>query len=83
MENPKVICKTDAEILLDFKPLKDSGFAFEYAKKENGIFQRYVNCNGTAKVAEDKIADKLRELVDLRPRKISERLELRNTRERC
>ena len=47
MKNPKVICKTDAEILLDFKPLKDSGFAFEYAKKENGIFQRYVNCNGT------------------------------------
>ena len=37
----------------------------------------YVNCNGTAKVAEDKIANKLRELVDLRPRKISERLELR------
>ena len=37
----------------------------------------YVNCNGTAKVDEDKIANKLRELIDLRPRKISERLELR------
>ena len=46
MENSKVICKTDAEILLDFKPLKDSGFVFAYAKKENGIFQHYVNCNG-------------------------------------
>ena len=47
MENVRVICKTDADILLQFEPLKDSGFIFEYAKKENGIFQRYVNCNGT------------------------------------
>ena len=36
----------------------------------------YVNCHGTAKVSEDKIAEKLRELVDLRPRKIRERLGL-------
>lgn len=46
MENAKVICKTDAEILLDFKQLKDNGFAFLYSKKENGISQEYVNCNG-------------------------------------
>jgi len=36
----------------------------------------YVNCYGTAKVDESKIADKLRELVDLRPRKIREILGL-------
>ncbi len=36
----------------------------------------YVNCYGGGKVSEDKIAEKLRELVDLRPRKIRERLEL-------
>lgn len=46
MENSRVICKTDAEILLKFEPLKDSGFAFEYVKKEKGSFQHYVNCNG-------------------------------------
>lgn len=46
MENAEVICKTDAEILLKFEPLKDSGFAFEYIKKEDGGFQYYVNCNG-------------------------------------
>ena len=46
MENVKLICKTDAEILLDYKPLKDSGFVFVYVKKEDDIFQHYVNCNG-------------------------------------
>lgn len=46
MENTSVICKTDAEILLDYVQLKDSGFVFSYAKKEDGIFQKYVNCNG-------------------------------------
>ena len=38
----------------------------------------YVNCNGTAVVNEDLIAKKLRELVDLRPAKIVERLNLKN-----
>ena len=28
MVNTKIICKTDAEVLLDFVQLKDSGFAF-------------------------------------------------------
>lgn len=46
MEKNKVICKTDAEILLKFEPLKDSGFVFEYIKKEDSVFQHYVNCNG-------------------------------------
>ena len=46
MENARVICETDAEVLLDFKQMKDSGFAFTYSKKENGISQEYVNCNG-------------------------------------
>ena len=46
MVNTKIICKTDAEILLDFVQLKDSGFAFSYAKTEDGISQKYVNCNG-------------------------------------
>ena len=36
----------------------------------------YVNCNGTAKVDEEIITNKLRELVDLRPRMIRERLNL-------
>lgn len=36
----------------------------------------YVNCFGTSKVDEDVIAKKLRELVDLRPRMIRERLNL-------
>ncbi len=36
----------------------------------------YVNCYGTNKVDEEKIAKKLRELVDLRPKKIRERLGL-------
>lgn len=36
----------------------------------------YVNCYGTNKVDEEKIAEKLRELVDLRPRKIREKLGL-------
>lgn len=26
--------------------LKDSGFAFKYVKRDNGIFLQYVNCNG-------------------------------------
>lgn len=38
----------------------------------------YVNCNGTAIVNEDIIANKLRELVDLRPSKIVEKLNLKN-----
>ena len=38
----------------------------------------YVNCNGTAVVNEDLIAKKLRELVDLRPAKIVEKLNLKN-----
>ncbi len=38
----------------------------------------YVNCNGTAVVNEDLIAKKLRKLVDLRPAKIVERLNLKN-----
>lgn len=38
----------------------------------------YVNCNGTAVINEDLIAKKLRELVDLRPAKIVERLNLKN-----
>ncbi len=38
----------------------------------------YVNCNGTAVANEDLIAKKLRELVDLRPAKIVERLNLKN-----
>ena len=46
MVNTKIICKTDAEVLLDFVQLKDSGFAFLYAKIEDGISQKYVNCNG-------------------------------------
>ena len=46
MVNTKIICKTDAEVLLDFVQLKDSGFAFSYAKTEDGISQKYVNCNG-------------------------------------
>lgn len=46
MENTSMICKTDAEILYDFKFLLDSGFVFEYTKKEKGLFQHYVNCNG-------------------------------------
>lgn len=46
VENTREICKTDAEILLCFMALKDSGFAFKYAKRENGIFQQYVNCKG-------------------------------------
>ena len=47
MENAKVICKTDAEILLEFVQLKDSGFLFKYEKTENGLTQKYVNCNGS------------------------------------
>ena len=46
MVNTKIICKTDAEVLLDFVQLKDSGFAFSYEKTEDGISQKYVNCNG-------------------------------------
>lgn len=46
MENSKVICKTDADILLEFRALENSGFAFKYAKKQDGGFQQYVNCNG-------------------------------------
>ena len=46
MENTSMICKTDAEILYDFKFILDSGFVFEYAKEEKGLFQHYVNCNG-------------------------------------
>ena len=38
----------------------------------------YVNCNGTAVINEDLIAKKLRKLVDLRPAKIVERLNLKN-----
>lgn len=37
----------------------------------------YVNCFGTEKVEENKIADTLRKLVDLRPKKITEILNLR------
>ncbi len=47
MENTRVICKTDAELLLEFEQLKDNGFVFSYSKKENGISQEYINCNGT------------------------------------
>lgn len=36
----------------------------------------YVNCYGTNKVDENKIANKLRELVDLRPSQIRKKLEL-------
>lgn len=36
----------------------------------------YVNCYGTGKVDENEILEKLRKLVDLRPRKIREKLEL-------
>ena len=46
MENTRVICETDAEILLDFKQMKDNGFVFSYSKKEYDILQEYVNCNG-------------------------------------
>ena len=42
----KTICKTNAEILLDFKELYNEGFAFVYAKKENDILKQFVNCNG-------------------------------------
>ena len=37
----------------------------------------YINCQGTNKVDEDKIQQKLEELVDLRPSKIKERLGLK------
>lgn len=47
MENAKVICETDADILLEFVQLKDSGFLFKYEKTENGLTQNYVNCNGS------------------------------------
>ena len=47
MENAKIICETDAEILLEFVQLKDSGFLFKYEKTENGLTQKYVNCNGS------------------------------------
>lgn len=46
MENAKIICETDAEILLEYKTLKDDGYAFVYAKNIDGIYQRFVNCNG-------------------------------------
>ncbi len=36
----------------------------------------YINCNGTSKIDEEIILNKLKELVDLRPRMIRERLEL-------
>ena len=36
----------------------------------------YINCNGTAKVDEDIILNKLQELVDLRPRLIRQKLNL-------
>lgn len=45
MENAKIICETDAEVLLDFVQLKDSRFLFNYEKTENGLTQNYVNCN--------------------------------------
>ena len=45
MENAKIICETDAEVLLEFVQLKDSGFLFKYGKTENGLTQNYVNCN--------------------------------------
>ena len=47
MENARVICETDAEVLLEFVQLKDSGFLFKYVKNENGLTQKYVSCNGT------------------------------------
>lgn len=47
MENARVICETDAEVLLEFVQLKDSGFLFKYEKTENGLTQKYVNCNGS------------------------------------
>ena len=47
MENARVICETDAEVLLEFVQLKDSGFIFKYEKTENGLTQKYVSCNGT------------------------------------
>ena len=46
MEKVRVICKTDAEILMNFLALKDGGFAFEYLKKVDGCYLRFVNCNG-------------------------------------
>ena len=42
----KTICETDADILINFKLLNKDGFAFVYAKKEDGILQQFVNCNG-------------------------------------
>ena len=47
MKNARVICETDAELLLEFVQLKDSGFLFKYGKTENELPQKYVNCNGT------------------------------------
>ena len=46
IEKSKMICRTDADILLDFEELKNSGFVFNYAKREKGVFRQYVNCNG-------------------------------------
>ncbi len=46
MENEKLICKTNAEVLLHYEPLKDNGFVFHYANKWLGRFQHFVNCNG-------------------------------------
>ena len=34
MENARVICETDAEVLLEFVQLKDSGFLFKYEKTD-------------------------------------------------
>ena len=46
MENEKLICKTNAEMLLQYEPLKNGGFVFHYVKKWHGKFQHFVNCNG-------------------------------------
>lgn len=46
MENEKLICKTNAEMVLHYAPLKKNGFVFHYVKKWQDCFQHFINCNG-------------------------------------
>ena len=45
MEKSKVICKTDADRLLDFVFLENDGYAYSFVKEENGKSNKYVNVN--------------------------------------
>ena len=42
MENEKLICKTNAEMVLHYAPLKKNGFVFHYVKKWQDCFKHFI-----------------------------------------